>query len=201
MPHPVYNNVHYVSKFHDLRTFHITWFCGKTTVRSFCSLVLFARSVRSFAHVHLHDRSTRIRRLMLYLGISIRSGQGEDRRVLSPVAVSSQLVGTQPRSHEHMWFVSGPAGGPATQGQQTKQNINLKGNSTENVEVTQNGSTARGQQNRHIIKKGNRIEADLSATQPHHNSSTVLVSILLSTLFGQIRQIVSMLREVLSFIH
>ena len=51
-----------------------------------------------------------------------------------------------------------------TQGQQTKQNINLKGNSTENVEVAQNGSTARGQQNRHIIKKGNRIEADLSGT-------------------------------------
>ena len=102
---------------------------------------------------------------MLYLGISIRSGQGEDRRVLSPVAVSTQLlVGTQPRSHEHMWFVSGPAGGTGTQGQQTKQNINLKGNSTENVEVTQNGSTARGQQNRHIIKKGNRNEADLSVT-------------------------------------
>ena len=56
-----------------------------------CSLSSIARSVRSFAHVHLHDRSTRIRRLMLYLGISIRSGQGEDRRVLSPVAVSSQL--------------------------------------------------------------------------------------------------------------
>ena len=30
--------------------------------------------------------------------------------------------------------------------------------------MTQNGSTARGQQNRHIIKKGNRLEADLSGT-------------------------------------
>ena len=107
------------------------------------------------------------------------------------MAVSSQLlVGTQPRSHEHIWFVSGPAGGLGTQGQPTKQNINLKGNSTENVEVTQNGSTAKGQQNRHIIKKGNRLEADLSGTQPHHNSSTVLGSILHSTSYGQIRQIV-----------
>ena len=169
-----------------------------------CSLVLFVQFARSFAHVHLHDRSTRIRRLMLYLyqfdQTRERTDASSPRWRRSQVNYSYRGGAARRRNTAHLVrFRHGRRTG--TQGQQTKQNINLKGNSTENVEVTQNGSTAKGQQNRHIIKKGNRIEADLSGTQPHHNSSTVLGSILHSTSYGQIRQIVPMLQEVLSFIH
>ena len=59
--------------------------------RTICSLVQYRSFNRSFAHVHLHDRST-VHQSVDAVFISVRSGQGEDRRVLSPVAVSSQLL-------------------------------------------------------------------------------------------------------------